>query len=255
MIASQKLDTAELLYRSAAEMGLHPRWLIPSQLFTIDTPMGERYIHQAKSTINSHLSSSLARDKTATRHILEQRGLPGIPFLRTADPSAARRFLDEHTKIVVKPINGSNSRDVRVVESAEQLDGLNLPRYILEKYIMGKEMRYLVLDGRVIGVHRSDYGESVAEDRYLERVSYHESEWDVDLIKLSLQVISIFGLRYGAVDYIVQANGQSVILEVNSSPGMKWFHAPTAGPSVQVAPLFLSAMLRMSPQTRMLTLQ
>jgi glutathione synthase/RimK-type ligase-like ATP-grasp enzyme len=242
MIVAQKLDTAELLFQAAIKMGLRPRWLMPNQLFVVDTLLGERYIHEARSTINSQLGSSLSCNKTATRHILEQHGLPSIPFLQTTDPAAASRFLAEHTKIIVKPIRGSNSRDVRVVESAGQLEGVDLSKYILEKYIAGKEMRYLILDGQVIGVHHSGYGESVSEDRSLERVSYAEAEWDPELVALSLQVGEVFGLRFAAIDYIIEDSGRAVILEANSSPGMKWFHAPSAGPPVNVAQLFLEAM-------------
>jgi glutathione synthase/RimK-type ligase-like ATP-grasp enzyme len=176
--------------------------------------------------------------------------VPGIPFLHTADVVSAQDFLAKHTKIIVKPIKGSNSADVRILDSADQLTGLEVSKYILEKYIQGNEMRYLVLDGRVIGVHRSDYGESVAEDRYLERISYPEDEWDPELTALSLQVVDIFGLRYAAVDYLVPANGRAVVLEVNSSPGMKWFHAPSAGPSVPVARLFLESMMHTEAVTQ-----
>jgi glutathione synthase/RimK-type ligase-like ATP-grasp enzyme len=53
----------------------------------------------------------------------------------------------------------------------------------------------------------------------------------------------VFGLRFAAIDFIVGPDGKARILEVNSSPGMKWFHAPTSGPVVDVAHLFLRAML------------
>ncbi len=223
-------------------MGLRPVWLTPQKLFSVETSLGLRYVYEAKSGSNSHLSSLLTRDKTATRRVLLQQGLPSMPFLQTSKHSAAKDFIATHHRVIVKPIAGSNSRDVRIVESAEELAGLDLSGYILEKYVVGKEMRYLVLDGRVIGVHRSDYGESVAEDRYLERISYPESEWNPELVDLSLQIAAIFGLRYAAVDYIIDTYGKPSVLEVNSSPGMKWFHAPTAGPPVDVARLFLEGM-------------
>jgi len=242
MTTIQKLGTAELLFRRAVQMGLRPVWLAPRKLFSIETARGLRYVYEAKSGSNSHLSSVLARDKAATRRVLQQQGLPSIPFLQTSEYSAAEDFIAAHQKVIVKPLTGSNSRDVRIVESADDLAGLNLAEYILEKYIAGEEMRYLILDGQVIAVHRSDYGVSVAEDRYLERISYPESEWDPGLVGLSLQIAGVFGLRYAAVDFIIGSNGKPLILEVNSSPGMKWFHAPTAGPPVDVARLFLEAM-------------
>lgn len=159
------------------------------------------------------------------------------------DHSEAQDFLIKYGKIIVKPIGGSGSRDVHIVELPGQLAAFNVQDYIFEEYALGREVRYLILNGKVIGVHESQYDGSVAEDRDLKRISYTRAEWDSALVTLSLKVAKVFGLRFAAVDYIIGPDGQARILEVNSSPGMKWFHAPTSGPVVDVATLFLQAML------------
>jgi len=174
---------------------------------------------------------------------LARRGFPTMAHIVPSDHLEAQAFLAKHRKIVAKPINGSNSRDVHIIESPELLASFNVQQYILEEYAPGKELRYLLLNDRVIGVHESQYGESVAEDRPLKRISYPRAEWDPVLVALSLEVAKAFGLRFAAVDYIIGPDGRARILEVNSSPGMKWFHAPTSGPVVNVALLFLQAML------------
>ena len=110
----------------------------------------------------------------------------------------AHAFLTKHGKIVVKPINGSNSHDVHIVERPEQLAELNVLRYIFEEYAPGREMRYLILNGKVIGVHESQYGDSVAEDRELKRISYPHADWDAALVALSLKVAKVFGLPQAA---------------------------------------------------------
>jgi glutathione synthase/RimK-type ligase-like ATP-grasp enzyme len=240
---SKKLETTELLYNCALSMGLRPSWLKRNTLFSISTPAGEQYVYAAKSVINSQLSGNLTQNKLATRLILEQRGLPSIPYMHPANLAEARQFLSDHSRIIVKPLTGSNSHDVHIVCEPEELQGFDLPQYILEKYIPGREVRYLILDSEVIGVHESDYGESVAETRPLKRISYPASRWDTQLAALSLKTAAILGLRYAAVDYIIGPEGQAQILEVNSSPGMKWFHAPSSGPKVDVARLFLEALM------------
>lgn len=242
MTTDQKLGTAELLYRCAGKMGLQPTWLIPGRLLCITTPLGERYLYDAKSTLNAQLASNLTRNKLMTRLILERRGLPGIPYCNPKDLTEAEQFLARHAKIIVKPLTGSNSHDVHIVEAPQQLHGRNLSDYLLEKYIAGKELRYLVLNDQVIGVHESRYGQSVSETRQLERISYPESAWDRELVALALKTAKILQLRYAAIDYLIGPQGKIHILEVNSSPGMKWFHAPTNGPVVDVARLFLEAM-------------
>jgi glutathione synthase/RimK-type ligase-like ATP-grasp enzyme len=245
MITNEKLGTAELLYNCAVSMGLQPVWLMRDNLFSISTPMGERYVYDAKSTVNSQLSSNLTRNKLTTRLVLEHKGLPGIAFLKPKNLAEAEQFLAKHSKIIVKPLVGSNSHDVHIVDTAKRLRELDVDTsgYILEKYIAGKELRYLVLNGKVIAVHESEYGESVSETRELKRISYPESEWDPELAALALKTAKILHLRYAAVDYLIGPQGQIHILEVNSSPGLKWFHAPTSGPVVDVAGLFLEAML------------
>lgn len=235
--------SAELLYTCAKNMGLSPVWLIRGRLLAITTAQGERYLYEAKSHLNSQLSSSLTRDKLATRRILERHGLPSIPSINPANQGEAEQFLATHSKIIVKPLKGSNCRDVTIVQSPEQLVLFNIPRYILEKYIHGRELRYLILDGQIIGVHESEYGGSVAETRTLRRISYPKSEWDLALMTMSLKVAGILQLRYAAVDFLIDSRGAAHILEVNSSPGMKWFHAPTSGPKVDVANLFLQATI------------
>lgn len=243
MTISKKLGTAELLYNCAASMGLRPEWVRYSNFFSISTTEGDRYIYYAKSTLNSHLSNSIARNKHITRLVLERSGLPNIAFIKPSNLADAEQFLTRHSKIIVKPLNGSNSSDVHIVEASEDLRNMDLTKYILEKYTVGKELRYLVLNGKVIAVHESEYGESVSKERDLKRISYPESEWNAELVALALKTAKTLQLRYAAVDYLIEPKGQAYILEVNSSPEMKWFHQPTSGPVIDLARLFLEAML------------
>ena len=242
-MVAKKLGSAELLFKAASEMGLRPSWLKQGSIFAIPTPNGERYINYSISSMNSQLSSSMVGNKNAARLVLARRGFPTMAHLTPINHAEAQAFLAKYKKIVVKPISGSNSHDVHIVETPGPLAAFNIRNYILEEYAPGKELRYLILNHKVIGVHESQYGESVAEDRDLKRISYARTDWDPALVALSLKVAKVFGLRFAAVDYIISPDGQARILEVNSSPGMKWFHAPSSGPTVNVAGLFLLAML------------
>jgi glutathione synthase/RimK-type ligase-like ATP-grasp enzyme len=235
--------SAELLYAAAKQMDLSPVWLIRGQLLAIATSEGERYLYDAKNSLNSQLSSSLTQDKLATRRVLERHNLPSIPNINPANQEEAEAFIAKHQTIIVKPLKGSNCQDVHIVHTPEQLVLFNIKNYILEQYISGRELRYLILNGQVIGVHESEYGGSVSETRSLQRISYPRAEWSPVLIALALDVAAIFKLRYAAVDFLVDSQGGAHILEVNSSPGMKWFHSPTTGPEVNVAGMFLEAMI------------
>ncbi len=239
----KKAGTTKLLFRSAHKMGLQPSWVVPEGLFVVATPKGERYIAINGSNLNSHISSSLSRNKYHTRLILERNDMPNIPFARGASLPQAIAFLEQYKTIIVKPLDGSGSKNIHIVNSVEQLTSLDLSGCILEQYIPGVEMRYLVLNGAVIAVHESKYGDSVDKDRYLERVSYDAATWDPELDRMAVDISEVLGLTFSAVDYIIDSNGNAFVLEVNSRPGLKWFLDPSEGPSVDVATLFLQAML------------
>jgi glutathione synthase/RimK-type ligase-like ATP-grasp enzyme len=239
-----KLTTAELLFKRAQQMELDPSWVTRGGVFAVTAHGREYYLNFAYSPLNSHTSASLATNKYLTRLILGRHGMTNIPFVRPRHASEASDFLAQYGKVVAKPVKGSGAHDIHIVTDPSQLQQLSLDRYILEQYILGKEMRYLVLNGQVIAVHQSDYNQSVDHDRPLMRISYDQSEWDQSLMESSVRVAEILGLNFAAVDYLVDQAGQAHILEVNSAPGMKWFHAPTSGPTVDVAGMFLKAIFK-----------
>jgi len=242
MATSQRLGTTELLYRCAREMGLSPSWVKPNHTFAISTDDGERYVSFTRSPLNSHLGRDLAKDKHLTRLIMQRHNLPNIPFLQANTQAEAAQFLDTYKKIIAKPTHGSGAHDIHVITDTAMLAPLTIPDYILEQYIAGEEIRYLVLNESVIGVYRSDYGTSVDEHRPLRCISYPQTMWSPVLSNLSLETTRILGLRFAAVDFMIDRSGRGYILEVNTMPDFKWFHAPSAGPAVNVAQLFLEAM-------------
>jgi glutathione synthase/RimK-type ligase-like ATP-grasp enzyme len=241
-MTDQKLGTAELLYKCAQQMGMQPSWLTPKGVFAVTVEGERQYINFTCSQLNSHVGASLARSKYLTRLILEHNGLENIPFARPQTHAQAQDFLDTFGTIIAKPVRGWGAQDIHLITKPEQLEALCITNYILEQYIAGKEMRYLVLNGLVIGVHESEYGTSVAANRPLKRTSYPQDMWDPLLIALSTRIAHIVGLNFAAVDFMVDASGHAYVLEVNTAPGLKWFHAPTSGPVVDVARLFLEAM-------------
>lgn len=248
MAITPKLGTAELLYHCAGQMGLQPSWVIPGGVFVIAVEGREIHINLARSPLNSDLGASLAKDKYLARLILGRHKLQNIPFARPATLLEAEVFLARYGKIIAKPVTGAGAQDVHIITSAAQLRNLSIAKYILEQYIAGPEMRYLVLGQEVIAVHQSEYGTSVEATRALRRISYHESEWDTGLVGMSLRIARILGLEFAAVDYLIDDSGRPYILEVNTMPGLKWFHAPSSGPAVDVARMFLTAILDQQPR-------
>lgn len=224
-------------------MGLAPVWVTPNGVFAITLDGQERYVNEARSLLNPAPSVALSKNKYVTRLILQRHNMQNIAFAHPRIQADAEAFLKQHKKIIAKPVLGAGSRDIHIVTTNAQLAALDIAEYILEKYIAGKELRYLVLDGKVIGVHHSEYGTSVSETRPLQRISYPEAVWNAGLVDTSLRIVEILNLKFAAVDYLIDASGRAYILEVNSMPGLKWFHAPSSGPAVDVAGLFLKSTI------------
>jgi hypothetical protein len=241
-VDARKTGTAQLLFGAALDMGLQPSWIVPNNLFAIMVDGKEEYVNFARSPLNSAVSVSLAKNKYFTRMILDRHGVRNIPFTRSRTIEAAEVFLSKHGKIVAKPLEGSGSQDIHIITTSAQLRNLEINKYILEKYIGGKEVRYLVLNDSVLAVHESEYGISVSADRPLRRISYPRSMWDHHLSQESLRIMRMLQLRFAAIDYMIDEEGHSYLLEVNTAPGLKWFHAPSVGPIVDVAKCLLEAM-------------
>lgn len=220
---------------------MQPSWLVPNGLFAVTIDGKEQYINYARSPLNSHVGTSLAKNKYLTRLILERQGFTNIPFMKTPELAKAEAFLARHQTIIAKPLEGSGSRDIHIVTDRTQLADLSLSAYILEQYITGIEMRYLVLDHTVIGVHRSDYGISVAADRDLQRISFPKTAWNQEQCETAIAVARTLGLQFAAIDFLINADGTPYILEVNTNPGIKWFHAPSDGPPIDVARMLLAS--------------
>lgn len=223
-------------------MGLKPQWLT-KHLFTVVTANGPQHVFASKNSLNSQLSSGLSSNKYLMRTILSQHNLPNIPYFRPEDQAEAELFLGIHGRLIAKPNKGSGSKDIHHIKTPTDLSKLVIENYILEKYIEGKELRYLTLNGEVVAVYHSDYGNSIEELRELKCIAYGQTEWNQQLVALSKKVVNSVNLRFGCVDYLVEADGTVYILEVNSAPDLKWFHNPSSGPAVNVARLFLEALV------------
>jgi glutathione synthase/RimK-type ligase-like ATP-grasp enzyme len=225
-------------------MNLRPSWVNPGGLFVITTPTGDdMYINNACSPLNPQANASLVKNKYNARLIMARHDLPNIPFARPQTLAEAVAFLEQHGTIIVKPLRGYGAQDIHIISDMSKLEAFTSGKYIFEKYIAGTEMRYLVIGNDIVAVHESEYGTSVSATRELQRISYPPDEWDPVLSELSLRIAAIFGLQFAAVDYMISADGRIYILEVNTTPGLKWFHAPTTGPPIDVATLFLQAIL------------
>jgi biotin carboxylase len=76
--------------------------------------------------------------KDLQRQLLRQAGISSVRSTRPASAEALLDFARDHgLPIVVKPVNGRSSRDVRILRSAEDCDGLTRSRSALAQMFSG----------------------------------------------------------------------------------------------------------------------
>ncbi len=239
-------ESARILFEEAQKMGLYPEWLTDYGLFSIKVEGNIHYIFYSNSILNNQLSYYLARNKHITRVLIEKNHLPNIPFLLPQSKEEVYQFLDHHKVIIAKPTMGSRSQDIHLIEHKKEIDSSNIFEYIFEKYIKGKEMRYLVLNNQVIGVLEKVYDTPINDPNVVERTSFSRDQWDTNLVEISLSIMNILGLKFGAVDFLIDRDNKNYILEVNSAPALRRFDKPTSGPSVNASRQLLEATIKKS---------
>lgn len=222
-------------------MDLGPKWLGDYGLVELVINGNKTYLFNSVTGLNTQLSSYLVNNKHTCRLVLEDNHLPNIPYLVDGTPQLVSEFFDIHKKVIAKPVLGSGSRNVEIISSSKKLRELELDGLILEKYIEGKQLRYLVLDNKVIAVHKREFETEIYHPEKGKRISLPARQWSGNLIELSTKITEVFSLRLAAIDIIIDSANTAYVLEINSAPGIYRFYFPDKGPSLNLAQLILKA--------------
>jgi glutathione synthase/RimK-type ligase-like ATP-grasp enzyme len=239
-MAKEFLIANHWLFEEAQKAQLNPQ-LIDAALFYIQKSSDQSplYIGTTHLPFNSVTAASLVNDKYSCRLALQHNQLPNIPFWRP-DRSSWSDFWQHHHPLVAKPIYGSRSRGVHLLENEADRGKLDLGiDYIYEKFIAGTEWRVVVFYGQVLAVHQKQYEQAINVAGENHRFALDEAAWPTQLVELSLQVAETLGLNFGAIDFIWPEGHNPLILEVNNSPGIYKLRHPDEGAGVYLAPLLI----------------
>ena len=126
-------------------------------LFTLSHGGRRIRCRESLSDLTSAISMSLCQDKCLTHKVLSQAGLnvPSQQLAGSADDNLA--FLEQHTRLVVKPVDGEQGNGVAVdldsiehvqlaIEAARAFDS----RVLLESFHEGLDLRIVVIGFEVV---------------------------------------------------------------------------------------------------------
>ena len=126
-------------------------------LFTLSHGGRRIRCRESLSDLTSAISMSLCQDKCLTHKVLSQAGLnvPSQQLAGSADDNLA--FLEQHTRVVVKPVDGEQGNGVAVdldsiehvqlaIEAARAFDS----RVLLESFHEGLDLRIVVIGFEVV---------------------------------------------------------------------------------------------------------
>lgn len=134
----------------------------------------------------------------------------------------------EHKKLLVRPANHMGGSNIHVVETMGQIEpairACGYGWYASEYIPKVKEFRVFVASGRVVYVV-----EKVVPDTTAIAWNVHQGGsfvnvpfggWNLKVVKSAVDAFNLTKLDFGAVDVIVDANGNAYVLEINSAPAM-----------------------------------
>ena len=101
-----------------------------------------------------------------------------------------------------------------------------------------------MLNNEVIAVHNKDYDGEINNPDTVKRISITRDQWDRNLVSMAIRAAYVFGLSFAAVDFLVTADRESYILEINSAPGLERFQRPTEGPAIDAIRIFLNEVVK-----------
>jgi D-alanine-D-alanine ligase len=182
------------------------------------------------------LASALAMDKVFAKKIFAASGLTITSYivLKKGDtPDLAK--LPFALPVVVKPSREGSSVGVSIVKTAEDFPGAVAEAFshdseiLVEKYVKGREIQVGILNEKAIGaieiVPKNEFYDF--EAKYTDGMATHIMPAQLpqdqyrELLKLGERAHAALGCTgYSRVDFIVSAERDAYLLEVNTLPGM-----------------------------------
>jgi D-alanine-D-alanine ligase len=179
-------------------------------------------------------ASRIAFDKVLTKQRCVAAGVPTAKF-EVFDSAEASWPIGWTPPVILKPVRQGSSVGLKFVERVENFhaalaEALRFDSQVLmEEKIIGRETTVGILDGKPLPVVevKVKEGQFDYKNKYTPGASEHFCPADFDAAttkKIQDAALGAFnaigGRDYARVDVMVRANGDPIVLEVNTLPGM-----------------------------------
>ena len=179
-------------------------------------------------------ASRIAFDKVLTKQRCVAAGVPTAKF-EVFDSAAVSWPIGWAPPVILKPVRQGSSVGLQFVDRVENFhdaltEALRFDSQVLmEEKIIGRETTVGILDGKPLPIAEVRVKEGVFDykNKYTPGASEHFCPADFDAAtttKIQEAALGAFnaigGRDYSRVDVMVRANGDPIVLEVNTLPGM-----------------------------------
>lgn len=178
-------------------------------------------------------------DKTMTSFLLQQQSVATPRTWVCESRSEAHDVMQNHEKLVIKPIFGSQGQGVRLVNSKKlplPMDAFVDGVFYLQQFIEAScDYRVFVVNNQVVAAMQrtgETWLHNVAQGARCENIMNKSAEKDV--LEVALQASSVLDIAYCGVDVIRDKAGKCWVLEVNSIPAWRGLQEVTQTNIAQV---------------------
>jgi glutathione synthase/RimK-type ligase-like ATP-grasp enzyme len=178
-----------------------------------------------KFALNDAAASGIAGDKVAAHLLLQEAGIPSVPhrLLRVRTTPIQKETMTNWGKVVVKPLDGSGGFGVRLFENLEPaiewVGSTDIEAWAVSPFLsIEREIRVVMLDKKPLIVYEKQPVERDGLRMFNLGLGATPKDIVPDelLLTLAANAQEALGLRLSAVDIIETAQGERLVLEINS---------------------------------------
>lgn len=174
-------------------------------------------------------------DKAATSFLLHKHGIPTPPTFALQSPRATRALVRREClngSLVLKPLFGAQGRGLKLIHHESDLPDIDTMAgvYYLQRFVGHEQngysdIRVLVSQGRVVAAMRRRAQHWITNVKLGGKPEPLVLEAEME--DLALRAAAAVGADFAGVDLLRSADGQLLVIEVNSMPGWQGLQSVT----------------------------